>query len=886
MQFVQYRDFTLRGLQQARTTTCAYPEPSTTTTASAAALKLPHCCHMLEIVIAVVCALGVAFALFYAYSVVRNRSVVRALAQIDDAITRDDPYAARTAIDTLPSSQTALREHLSRRLIATSKRETQLARSAEALQSTLSAALDAVVTIDQRGTIIYFSPSAERMFGLLARRAVGKPMSTQIIPPRFRGAHEKGMQRLLQTGKSQIIGKRLQLVSQRADGTEFPIELSVNQSGKRDAVQFTAFIRDISDQRRAETAMAAARQDAENAQERLRTAIEAIEDGFVLYDADDRFVLCNEPYRTMYSRSADLLIRGTRFEDLIREGIKRGQYADAVGCESQWIERRLAAHRAANSAIEQQLPDGRWLRIAERRTPDGGTVGFRVDITAIKRAQKVAEDASRTKSEFLANMSHEIRTPLNGMIGMTELLLETQLTPQQEEFVRLANSSALSLLDVANDVLDFSKIESGRFEFERLTFDLSTTLGDVLKTLAHRAQRKGLSFVVDYGGSGDTALQGDPTRVRQIMLNLISNAIKFTHVGEVRITFRLRDDNSSDSVRWLGVEVSDTGIGIPEDRIHGIFEAFVQADASVSRLYGGTGLGLAITRRLVDTLGGRLSVQSTVGSGSRFHFEIPVTLSSAILPQTTTSALPKAETRLDGVRVLVVEDNEVNQTLVDRLLSRRGANVDVVPGGRAALALLSQQQFDVLLLDIQMPEMDGFTLLAEIRARYPDLTTPVLAVTAHAIAGDLEACLAAGFDGYVAKPYAADGLVAEICRATERKVRGAGANGWMDRFAHGIEALDGDQSLFRAAAQKFSEQAPRLAATLRDASGANDFALAARISHQLKSIWYLFAPEHGRELARLLDEAARGQRIETWSIAETLCSTLDNLVSELRQLAP
>jgi len=841
---------------------------------------------MLEIVIAVVCALGVAFALFYAYSVVRNRSVVRALAQIDDAITRDDPYAARTAIDTLPSSQTALREHLSRRLIATSKRETQLARSAEALQSTLSAALDAVVTIDQRGTIIYFSPSAERMFGLLARRAVGKPMSTQIIPPRFRGAHEKGMQRLLQTGKSQIIGKRLQLVSQRADGTEFPIELSVNQSGKRDAVQFTAFIRDISDQRRAETAMAAARQDAENAQERLRTAIEAIEDGFVLYDADDRFVLCNEPYRTMYSRSADLLIRGTRFEDLIREGIKRGQYADAVGCESQWIERRLAAHRAANSAIEQQLPDGRWLRIAERRTPDGGTVGFRVDITAIKRAQKVAEDASRTKSEFLANMSHEIRTPLNGMIGMTELLLETQLTPQQEEFVRLANSSALSLLDVANDVLDFSKIESGRFEFERLTFDLSTTLGDVLKTLAHRAQRKGLSFVVDYGGSGDTALQGDPTRVRQIMLNLISNAIKFTHVGEVRITFRLRDDNSSDSVRWLGVEVSDTGIGIPEDRIHGIFEAFVQADASVSRLYGGTGLGLAITRRLVDTLGGRLSVQSTVGSGSRFHFEIPVTLSSAILPQTTTSALPKAETRLDGVRVLVVEDNEVNQTLVDRLLSRRGANVDVVPGGRAALALLSQQQFDVLLLDIQMPEMDGFTLLAEIRARYPDLTTPVLAVTAHAIAGDLEACLAAGFDGYVAKPYAADGLVAEICRATERKVRGAGANGWMDRFAHGIEALDGDQSLFRAAAQKFSEQAPRLAATLRDASGANDFALAARISHQLKSIWYLFAPEHGRELARLLDEAARGQRIETWSIAETLCSTLDNLVSELRQLAP
>ncbi len=847
---------------------------------------------MLGTIVVIVVTILVTLAIVGIAMLSWSKRLNRVLIQVAEAGERGDEMALRKGLDDLPATLAPIRTYLVTTSGIRNARETRLAKSADDLHRTLGAALDAVVTVDGMGRVRYFSPSAERMFGVSAKRVIGTPMAEVIVPPRFRESHSAGMDRFLSTGKSQIIGKRMQLVAQRADGVEFPVELSVNQSGGDDQVRFTAFIRDISEQRSAETALANAKLDAERAEERLRTAIDALEDGFVMFNAEDQLVLCNERYRSMYALTQDLLVPGTSFETIIVEGVRRGQYPEALGREAEWVAERLSAHRAANSSVEQQLHDGRRLRIAERRTRDGGIAGFRVDITALKKAQQAAEEASRSKSEFLANMSHEIRTPLNGMIGMTELLQETDLSLQQREFVQLAKSSAHALLDVANDVLDFSKIEAGRFEFERLAFNLGGTLDDVLRTLAHRAERKGLAFIIDYGGCEAVSLIGDPTRVRQIVLNLVSNAIKFTHNGSVVVKMSVESDGGSNRLRWLHCEVVDTGIGISADRVEKIFDAFVQGDASVSRKYGGTGLGLAITQRLVHTLGGKITVRSQPGEGTCFTFNIPVGVADEVPLRVAPAASRAPIAPLNDIRILVVEDNEINQALVQQVLQRRGAIVTIVSSGAQALQTLRLATFDVMLLDIQMPEMDGFTLLTEIRRCYPTSKTPALAVTAHAIAGDREHCLAAGFEAYVAKPYSTETLVTTILSVLktepasqdgESRRNVASKQTTIERFAHGLRALDGDNELFCAAGQKFLAYVPRLANGLRDAQGEENFAAIATLAHQLKSIWYLFAPEEQRDLATQIDLAARAKSPDTWLHSIALCSALESTSIDLKK---
>lgn len=817
----------------------------------------------------------------------RHVQLLRRVSNAKAALDRDDQSAAFREIELMPINS-QVRALLKKQLLASQARETNLARSATRLEGTLSAALDAVITVDANSRISYFSPSAERMFGVSSQAVMGRDMANVMIPPASRAAHSAGMKRHLSTGKSSIIGQRLRLTAQRFDGTEFPIEISINRSDTSDGIRFTAFVRDISEQVRAEAAAAAARKSADLAQQRLQIAISTLEDGFVLFDADDNFVMCNDEYKRIYAQSAELMQPGTPFELIVREGVKRGQYPDATGQEEAWIKARLSAHRAANTVIEQRLPDGRWLRIAERRTPDGGTVGFRVDITSLKRAQQQAEDAARAKSDFLANMSHEIRTPLNGMIGMTELLLDSDLSAQQRELARLAHSSSLSLLEVANDVLDFSKIESGRFEFERVEFDLRSSMDDILVSLSHRAKAKGLQFSVDYGDAADDVFISDPVRIRQVVVNLVSNAIKFTAAGAVRVACCVdTDDDWSATLRTLTISVSDTGVGIATERVEKIFEPFEQADASVTRLYGGTGLGLTISRRIVERLGGTITVQSTLGVGSVFRMQIPIRTAAAGTAATSrpTHVEPRSQRQpLQGVKILVVEDNEVNQILIQKQLSKRGALVTVAESGELALKNLDQTTFDVALIDIQMPEMDGFTLLGKARARLQEALPPCIALTAHSIAGDREACLRAGFNSYISKPYVADELALEIRRLMAiPKDRN---EVWKERFAYGLQAVENDSEIFVVAARKFASQVVRISPILVDAISRRDVKSMRPIVHQLKSVWPLFAPANQTNLAENADAALRSDALNAITLVSALQQALQAVASDIDVLLP
>ncbi len=814
-------------------------------------------------------------------------------------------FGTSTDIDDKKTAEVALlaaRSELEERV---KERTAALYRANAQLSSVLDAAtMISVISTDPLGLITTFNSGAERMLGYTADEMVGKqsPAIVHLASEIEAYSHDlteqfqhsiRGFDVFIEKARHGKYDER-EWTYIRKDGTHLTVDLLVTaiRNAEGEISGYLGMAKDVTERKRSE-------QSLRESEERFRKLSECSPVGIFQTDARGQILYANSRWQE---------IGGLTVAELL--GDENGKEILASGQESSPGEQTSRVRTATPFAKEFCLatPDGRlrWVRsqtapILTEAGEIAGYVGTTEDMTErkkseseLQKAKEAAEKATRTKSEFLANMSHEIRTPMNGIIGMAELALETDLSDEQREYLSMVKTSADSLLSLINDILDFSKIEAGKPDIEAIGFSLRDTLEDTIKVLSLRAGQKGLELACHVLPDVSDSVIGDPTRLRQIVINLVGNAIKFTAEGEVLVRVETETENEDQAI--LHFSVKDTGVGIPLEKQQAIFQAFSQVDSSTMRKYGGTGLGLTISSRLVELMGGRIWVESEPGRGSTFHFNLhfglqkisspaPVRVESAMLrdlavlivdhsatnsrileemllswnmkplvvndsrraldilekarsdgkpfrlvlldtqmPEMNSfqfvqkirqgqrphesiilltlaglrgdaarcrefgiqAYLPKPVKRsdlLDAIkavigaqvqdgeqpplvthhslresrgrwRVLLAEDNAVNRVLAVRLLEKRGYTVVAAETGKAALQALEQHRFDLILMDVQMPEMDGFEVTAHIREREKSTGKhiPIIAMTAHAMAGYKEHCLASGMDAYVSKP--------------------------------------------------------------------------------------------------------------------------------------
>ncbi|THF52661.1 PAS domain S-box protein [Flavobacterium supellecticarium] len=624
----------------------------------------------------------------------------------------------------------------------------------------MNASLNAIITIDSKGKITFWNRQAEKMFGWSQLEVRGKNLAETIIPERYVIRHNEGLKRYLETGEGPVLNKRIELSGLNRAGNEFPIELSIlpiEHNGKK---FFCAFIQDISERKKAENSLKAQ-------EEKYRNIIANMNMGLIEVDRDENILYANQGF---------LSISGYELDEIL------GKYAPDLFMFEEHLELVKTKRKLREKGISNlfQIPvknkkgEKRWWAISGGPNYDDngqwiGSIGIHLDITEQKRLeialkdQKIkAQQASKSKEAFLAQMSHEIRTPLNAIVGFLRELGKQQLTSTQRDYINNSEIASKHLLAIINNVLDISKIEAGEMTLENTDFVLENTIGNVITVLSPKAQEKGLTVTKNVAPEVSKVLKGDELRLEQILFNLLGNAIKFTASGAISINCVL--ENEETGWQKIKISVQDTGIGMDAGYMKNIFKKFSQEDkAMTTKKYGGTGLGMFITKELVELMKGRIEIESEKGNGTTFHVYLKLEEGN---PEKIQTAGRKMEPgSLKDVSVLLVEDNILNRMVAQNSLKYYNCQVEEAENGLKALEILKQRKFDIILMDIQMPEMNGIEATLAIRNELK-LNTPIIALTANAFKTEIDRCYAAGMNDYVTKPFDEALLVGLIAKYT------------------------------------------------------------------------------------------------------------------------
>ncbi len=762
--------------------------------------------------------------------------------------------------------------------------KTLLEQSEERNRLIMNSALNAIINIDGNGKITFWNTQAEKIFGWKRQEVIGKLLSETIIPNQHRLGHNEGMKHYLSTGDGPVLNKQLELPAINKKGIEFPVEISITPIKQNDELFFCSFIQDISERKNAENQL-------KYQEEKYRNIIANMNLGLIEVDNNEIIKYVNQSF---------LEISGYEMNELIGKNPSKmfvfGENIEIMKNKQSLREKGISD--IYQIPIKNKRGELRWWAISGAPNFDDkgnllGSIGIHLDITEQKQLEidlenekLKAEEASKAKEAFLANMSHEIRTPLNAIIGFLRELSKQELTDLQKKYIENSSIASKHLLAIINNILDISKIEAGEMSLESEDFILEKSIANVVTVLYPKAQQKGISLNSKCNSLIAGVLKGDALRIEQILFNLVGNSLKFTQKGEINISCNLVKDYTYS--QDISISISDTGIGMDKEFLSSIFRKFSQEDKEVTRKFGGTGLGMAITKELVQLMKGKIEIESEKNVGTTIH--IFLHFKKGDITNLKKDQQETSSTSLENISILLVEDNDMNRMVAQNSLQYYNCNVTEAENGVEALEILKKENFDIVLMDIQMPEMDGIEATKIIRTEFK-LSIPIIALTANAFKSEIDKCKKAGMNDYITKPFDETNLIETIAKHTIRKEDKLSNVEKIEKIEklYNLSSLNnlsrGNREFVEKMIVIFINQTNTTIEKIQNAIEADNFMEVSQLIHKIKpsieGIGVISILNDVKHLEKITKESPNKQEIE--SVFSVIKTTLKKVVIQLQQ---